>query len=125
MSTPPTGLAPNPAATEHLPYFIVPPGGTDQMFTVVTVFVLGLILALGVFYFKLHSIPESLAEEKRGNQLQVIGALSLLALFTHNGYFWVAALVLATVTLPDFLTPFRSMARSLLRMSKNGSTKNV
>lgn len=125
MSTPPSDLAANPAATEHLPYFIVPPGSTDQMLIVVMIFIFGLILALGVFYFKLHSIPEHLAEQKRGNQLQVIGALSLLALFTHNGYFWVAALILATVSIPDFLTPMRSMARSLMRLSKNGGATNV
>lgn len=126
MSTPSSGPIPNPAATEHLPYFVVPPGGTDQMFINVSIFVIILVLLVGVLYFKIHSIPEHLAEEKKGNQLQLIGILSLLALFTHNNIFWVAAIVLATITIPDFLSPVRSMARSLLRLSKNeASTKKA
>lgn len=125
MSTPTEGPVPNPAAIDHLPYFIVPPGGTDQMFITVTIFVVGIVLGLGVFYFRLHSIPEHIAEQKKGNQLQIIGALSLLALVTHNNYFWVAALALATISIPDFLTPIRSMARSLLRIARNEGSNNV
>lgn len=118
MSATISGPVPNPGATEHLPYFIVPPGATDQMFVMVTIFVVGFVLLLGVLYFKIHSIPEHLAEEKKGNQVQLIGILSLLALFTHNNLFWVAAIILATIAIPDFLSPVRSMARSLIRLSR-------
>lgn len=122
MSTTISGPVPNPGATEHLPYFIVPPDTTDRMFVMVTLFVVALVLLLGVMYFKIHSIPEHIAEEKKGNQIQLIGILSLLALFTHNNIFWIAAIILATIAIPDFLSPVRSMARSLLRLSKQEET---
>lgn len=125
MSTPSSGPIPNPAATEHLPNFLVAPGASDHLFVVVSIFLLSIVLLVGVFYFKIHSIPEHLAEEKKGNQLQLIGILSLLALFTHNNLFWVAALVLATISIPDFLSPVRSMARSLLRLSKNEKSSPI
>ncbi len=34
-------------------------------------------------------------------------------MFTHNNLYWVAALLLATVQLPDFTTPLNSISRSL------------
>jgi hypothetical protein len=37
----------------------------------------------------------------------------LLALFTHIHLFWIAALLLALVDLPDFGTPLRSIAGSV------------
>jgi hypothetical protein len=46
-----------------------------------------------------------------------VAVLSLLALFTHNAAFWVAALLLALIPVPDFWTPLASMADSLARMA--------
>ena len=43
--------------------------------------------------------------------------LALLALFTHNNVFWVAALILALLKLPDFLTPINSIAESLKKLT--------
>jgi hypothetical protein len=34
-------------------------------------------------------------------------------MFTHNNMFWVAALLLATMKLPDYATPLNSISRSL------------
>jgi hypothetical protein len=45
--------------------------------------------------------------------LLIIMVLALLALFTHNNIFWVAALLLSAIRLPDFTTPLKSIARSL------------
>jgi hypothetical protein len=50
-------------------------------------------------------------------QLQFVAVLALLALFTHNHVFWIAALLLALVELPDFSTPMTSMALSLEKLS--------
>ena len=43
--------------------------------------------------------------------------LALLALFTHNHLFWIAALLLALVQFPDFSSPLGSMARSLEKLA--------
>ncbi len=43
--------------------------------------------------------------------------LALLALFTHNNVFWVAALILALLKLPDFLTPINSLSESLKKLT--------
>jgi hypothetical protein len=40
-----------------------------------------------------------------------------LALFTHNNLFWVAALILALLKLPDFLTPINSISESLKKLT--------
>ena len=47
----------------HLPPFITEPGSTDVLFVVVVVTVIVLAMALGVFYLKLHSLPEQMAHE--------------------------------------------------------------
>lgn len=52
-------------------------------------------------------------------QFQLVGVLALLALFTHNNLFWVFALVLALIPIPDFWTPLSSMAESLAKMVRH------
>ena len=49
--------------------------------------------------------------------MQLIAVLAVLALFTHNNAFWVLALLLAVVRVPDFSTPLNSIAASLEKMS--------
>jgi hypothetical protein len=46
-----------------------------------------------------------------------VAVLGLLALFTHIHLFWVAALLLAMIDLPDFSTPLRSIAVSVAKMA--------
>jgi hypothetical protein len=41
----------------------------------------------------------------------------LLALFTHIHLFWIAALLLALIDLPDFGTPLRSIAGSVEKIA--------
>ena len=43
--------------------------------------------------------------------------LALLALFTHNNVIWVAALIMALLKLPDFLTPINSISESLTKLA--------
>jgi hypothetical protein len=74
-------------------------------------------MVVGNMYFKLHAIPERMAHKHNNTQLQFITVLALLALFTHNNIFWVAALLLAVVRLPDFSTPINSIAESLARLA--------
>nr|WP_240931823.1 hypothetical protein [Sedimentitalea sp. CY04] len=100
-------------ATGHIPGFLPGADGSDPLFTGMVVFTILLVLLIGAFYFKLHAIPEHMAHEDNHTQMQVIGILALLALFTHNNMFWVIALLVAAFRMPDFLTPLQSIARSL------------
>ena len=90
-----------PAAPHHLPIYIPRPDGSDPLFTVVVVAIVILCLLAGVLYFKLHSLPEQMGERANSTQLQLISVLAILALFTHNNAFWVLALLIAAVRLPD------------------------
>jgi hypothetical protein len=49
--------------------------------------------------------------------MQLVAVLTLLALFTHNNLFWIAALLLAFVQLPDFSSPMSSIAKSLEKLA--------
>lgn len=110
---------PHPAAIHHLPSFVTAPGETDVLFVAMAIFVLIAVIGVGVFYLKLHSLPEQLAHRGQKMQFQIVAVLGLLALFTHNHAFWVAGLLLALVPLPDFGTPLSSIARSLERIAAN------
>ncbi|WP_295449292.1 hypothetical protein [uncultured Thiodictyon sp.] len=109
----------HPAATHHLPLFVTAPGETDVLFVVMAIFVLLAVIGIGIFYFKLHALPEQMAHRGQKVQMEIVAVLALLALFTHNHAFWIAGLLLAFVPLPDFMTPVSSIARSLERIAAN------
>lgn len=112
-----TALQMHPAAPPHLPIFITAPGQPDVLMTVMAVFMAIAVVSLGLVYLSLHALPEQMAHRTNKVQLQFVAVLALLALFTHNHVFWIAALLLALVELPDFNRPLSSIARSLERMS--------
>lgn len=107
----------NPAAPEHLPVFIALPGHSDWLMTVMAMFLILTVVSIGLLYLKLHALPEHLAVRTNKVQLQFVAVLALLALFTHNAVFWIAALLLALVELPNFSTPLNSIAASLEKLS--------
>ena len=109
----------HPAASHHLPWFLTAPGDSDILFAITTIMVLLIVFGLGVVFFRLHSLPERLGHKKL--QFEIVAVLCLLSLFTHIHLFWVVALLLALVDLPDFQTPLRSMANSLGRLANGGS----
>lgn len=111
----------HPKAPHHLPGYIPGPDGSDPLFTLVVVAILLLFLAAGVIYFKLHSLPEHMGAKANSTQLQLISILAMLALFTHNNAFWVLALLIAAIRVPDYLTPVQSIARSLARIAAGGA----
>lgn len=83
------------------------------------VFLVILILLLGVLYFRLHALPEQLSHGKHNKaQFEIVAVLALLALFTHNNLFWVAALILAMVPIPDFTTPLNAMVAELKHIAR-------
>lgn len=106
----------HPLAPHHLPAFITPPGETDTLLWIVGIGLVLALVALGVGYLTLHSLPERVAHRRHRLQLELVAVLGLLSLFTHNNLFWVAALVLALVDLPDVLSPLRRLADAAERM---------
>ena len=81
----------HPAATEHLPWFMTGPGGTDVLYIITTIVVVAIVMMLGVLFFWLHTLPERLGHKKL--QFEIVAVLGLLALFTHIHLFWVAGLI--------------------------------
>ena len=115
----------HPQAPHHLPGFLPGADGSDLLFTLVAIMVIVIVLALGVVYFTIHALPEKLAHKANSTQLQLIGILSLLALFTHNNFFWVFALLLAAVRMPDIVTPLDSISQSLKNLIGRDPTPMV
>ncbi|MCF3933761.1 hypothetical protein L1787_10075 [Acuticoccus sp. M5D2P5] len=107
----------HPLAPHDLPPFITPPGQTDMMFVAVGVFFVVLILLVGNLYLRLHALPERMAHRSNMVQFHVVAVLALIALLTHQTGFWIAALLLALVPIPDLATPVARIADSLERMA--------
>ena len=107
----------HPAATHHLPFFIAKPGETDVWMIVMGIFLIAAVLGVGNIYLRLHSLPERMAHKSQKLQFEIVAVLGLLALFTHIHLFWIAALLLALIDLPDFGTPLRSIAGSVEKIA--------
>lgn len=107
----------HPAVVDHLPVFVTEPGQTDYLFVGVIIFLLVVVLVVGNLYFQLHSVPERMAHRTSKVQMEIVAVLALISLFTHNHIYWIAALLLAFVHIPDFATPLYSIAQSLAKLS--------
>jgi hypothetical protein len=92
----------HPVATQHLPMFITAPGQTDVLMVVMAVVLAVVVVAFGVLYFRLHSLPEHVAHKGKKVQFELVAILGLISLFTHMHIFWIAGLLLAFIDLPDF-----------------------
>ena len=101
----------NPAAPHHIPWFVSSPDGSDPLMVVTAIILVIGAVGIGVFYFTLHSLPERLSHKKL--QFEIVAILGLISLFTHMHIFWVIALILAFVDLPDFKTPLDRIAIAL------------
>jgi hypothetical protein len=85
---------------------------------VVLAFILAFsVLGFGVFYFRLHSLPEHVAHKSKKIQSELVALLCLVSLFTHMHIFWIIALVLAFIELPDFGTPLNRIAGSAEKLA--------
>lgn len=107
----------NPAAPHVLPPFIAFPGASDWLMTAMVVFLVFVVVSFGLIYLRLHSLPEHMARGATKVQLQLVMVLALIGLLTHEHVFWIAALLLALVQLPDYSTPLNSMALSQEKLS--------
>lgn len=107
----------NPAAPHHLPVFITAPGETDVLMIVMAVVLVLAVLAVGLLFLRLHTLPERMAHKSHKLQFEIVAVLGLLALFTHVHLFWVAGLLLALIDIPDFGNPLRRIAGSLEKLA--------
>ena len=107
----------NPAAPHALPGFITAPGETDTFLVVMAIFLVVVVLAVGLLFLRLHTLPERMAHRSQKLQFEIVAVLGLIALFTHIHLFWVAGLILALIDLPDFGTPLRRIAGSVEKIA--------
>jgi hypothetical protein len=112
---------PHPVATEHLPAFITAPGDTDVLRVVGALILLFAVVAFGVLFLTLHTLPERMAHKSHKLQFEIVAVLGLLALFTHMHIFWVAGLLLALIDFPDIGGWLGRIAGSVEKIADNGS----
>jgi len=112
----------HPAAPHHLPSFIAAPGEADTLMVMISIFLVISLVVAGVLFLRLHTLPERMAHRGQKLQFEIVAVLGLLALFTHIHLFWVAALLLAMIDLPDFGGPLTRMARSLERLADRSAS---
>lgn len=105
------------AAVEHMPPFITAPGETDVLMVVTAIFLGVCVVAFGILYFRLHALPEHIAHKGQKVQFEIVAVLGLIALFTHMHIFWIAALLLAFIDLPDFGNFLARIAGSVERIA--------
>ncbi len=110
-------MAINAAAPHSLPAFITAPGETDIFLVGTAIFLVAVVMAVGVLFLRIHTLPERMAHRSQKLQFEIVAVLGLLALFSHNHLFWVAGLILALIDLPDFGTPLRRIAGSTEKLA--------
>lgn len=81
----------------ELPFFVVAPGGTDFLMLVIGIFLVLVLLGLGALYFTVQAIPDRMASGSHKIQMQMVGILGVISLFTMNNAFWVAGILLAAI----------------------------
>lgn len=105
------------AAVEHMPVFITAPGSTDVLMVVTALILAVSVIAFGVLFLRLHTLPERVAHKGHKIQFEIVAILGLLALFTHMHVFWVAGLLLAFIDIPDFGSFLGRIAGSVERLA--------
>ena len=107
----------NPAAPHHLPGFITAPGETDTFMVVMAIFLIVVVLAVGILFLRLHTLPERLAHRLAEAAVRDRGGAGASRPVHALHLFWVAGLLLALIDLPDFGTPLRRIAGSLEKIA--------
>ncbi|MFY0660934.1 MAG: hypothetical protein JXR15_10605 [Shimia sp.] len=81
----------------ELPFFVVAPGGTDFLMLGIGIFLVVILLGLGALYFTVQAIPDRMASGSHKIQMQIVGILGVISLFTMNNAFWIAGILLAAI----------------------------
>ena len=100
-------------AYPDLPFYITGPGETDILFIAVAVALVGIVVGFGALYFTIQAIPDRMVKGAGKAQMQVVGLLGLISLFTMNNLYWIAAILLAAIRIPDLLTPLTEIGQAL------------
>ncbi len=103
---------------ELLPFYITAPGESDILFVAVAVALVAVVIGFGALYFTIQAIPDRIAKGTSKAQMQLVGLLGLISLFTMNNLYWIAAILIAAVRIPDFVTPLQSIAASLAERNR-------
>jgi amino acid transporter len=85
--------------------------------TIVAMFLVITVLAIGLLFLRIHTLPERIAHKGHKLQFEIVAVLGLLALFTHVHLFWVIGLLLALIDIPDFGGVLGRMAGSLEKIA--------
>ena len=109
--------SPHPAAPHVLPFFLPGPDGSDPVLVGTGIFLILAVLAFGLLFLRLHTLPERLAHRGQKFQFEIVAVLGLIALFTHMHIFWVIGLLLALIDVPDITGPMRRIAGSTERLA--------
>ncbi|WP_164658388.1 hypothetical protein [Tropicibacter sp. Alg240-R139] len=88
-------------ALARLPFWVTPPGETDGFLIVVGCVLVAVLLGFGALYFTIQAIPDRMATGTHKVQMQLVGVLGLISLFTLNNAFWIAAILIAAVPLHE------------------------
>ncbi|KQT77834.1 hypothetical protein [Methylobacterium sp. Leaf466] len=107
----------HPAAPHHLPMFVPAADGTDVFMSVMAVVLVVVVMAAGLLFLRLHTLPERMAHKSHKLQFEIVAVLGLLALFTHIHLFWVMGLLLALIDIPNFGGTLSRMAGALERIA--------
>jgi hypothetical protein len=91
---------------------------------VTAVFLLAIVVAFGLLFLRLHSLPERMAHRGHKLQFEIVAVLCLIALFTHVHAFWIAALLLALIDFPDVGDWMRRIAGGVERIAGMNSAEN-
>ncbi|NOD36328.1 MULTISPECIES: hypothetical protein [unclassified Ruegeria] len=94
-------------AMARLPFWVTTPGETDGFLIVVGILLVVVLLGFGALYFTVQAIPDRMAAGAHKVQMQLVGVLGLISLFTLNNAFWIAAILIAAVPLHEIL-PLKS-----------------
>jgi hypothetical protein len=105
---------------DHLPFYITGPGESDILFTAVTISLIAIVVGFGALYFTIQAIPDRIAKGTSKAQMQLVGLLGLISLFTMNNLYWVAAILLAAVRIPNIMAPLTDIASSLRSRAGGG-----
>jgi len=107
----------NSIASDPLPSFIAAPGDTDVLMVAMAIFSGIAVLAFGILYLRLHTLPERLAHKSQKIQFEIVAVLGLISLFTHMHIFWIVGLLLALIEIPDFGGMLRRIAMSVEKIA--------
>ena len=92
-----------PEALELLPFWVTYPDGTDGLKIVVGIVLVLVLLGFGALYFTIQAIPDRMATGMHKIQMQFVGVLGLISLFTMNNAYWIAAILVAAVPLHELI----------------------